>query len=300
MVRRRWTQLAILSSLALLTACNPPDPVLLGDRESIGRDAAFVETTENVALPIELPAATPVTAWTHPGGNTLHRIPHAAFGSTATLAWSANIGRGDSRRTRINARPVAAEGRVFTVDAQGRVSATSSAGAALWSRDLTPPAERSGQGGSSGLSYGGGKLFVNSGFGEVLALDPSTGTELWVQDIDALGGASATYLDGRLYVAARDSVGWAIDADTGRVDWQINGTPGGSGYFGGGGPAVTDEFAIFPFLSGELVATFRRGGVQRWNASVLGRRPGVAYSRISDLAADPVVAGSTIYAANAA
>ncbi|MEM6728082.1 MAG: PQQ-binding-like beta-propeller repeat protein, partial [Pseudomonadota bacterium] len=138
------------------------------------------------------------------------------------------------------------------------------------------------------------------GFGEVVALDPATGDEIWTQDIDAQGGGSATYFDGRVYVASRDSVGWAINAETGRVDWQLTGTPSPSSYLGGAGPAVTDDLAIFPFPSGELLAVFRRGGIQRWTATVLGGREGVAYGRISDLAADPVVAGGQVFAANPA
>ncbi|MEL6915851.1 MAG: PQQ-binding-like beta-propeller repeat protein [Pseudomonadota bacterium] len=287
--------------LGALVGCAAEDPRLVGDRESFGRTASLADTsTENAARPISLPAQDSNASWTHPGGNRLHRIPHARFGTTAALQWSADIGAGDGRRQRINARPVVAGGRIFTVDAESRVSAISTAGATHWTRNLTPANEVAGQGGSAGLAFGDGTLFVNSGYGEVRALDPATGTELWTQDIDALGGASTTYFDGRLYVAARDSVGWAIDAETGRIDWQINGTPSNSGYVGGAGPAITDELAIFPFVSGELVVTFRRGGVQRWTATVLGSRAGVAYSGISDIAADPVVAGSSLYVANPA
>ncbi|MEM9436097.1 MAG: PQQ-binding-like beta-propeller repeat protein [Pseudomonadota bacterium] len=255
---------------------------------------------ENQELPISLPAQSANAAWTHPGGNAIHRVAHPALGPSPALAWSAPIGAGDGRRMRINARPVVAEGRIFAVDAEGIVSATSTAGATLWTRDLTPATEGRGQGGSHGLAFGGGALYVNTGFGEVAALDPASGSSIWSQDIDAQGGASATYLDGRLYVAARDSVGWAINAETGRVDWQITGTPSGSSYIGGAGPAVTDDLSIFPFASGELVATFRRGGLRRWNATVLGSRAGVAYAGVSDVAADPVVAGGRVYASNPA
>lgn len=288
-------------SLLVMAACGAPEEVLLGDRETFGRDAARASVASaNTSQPISLPTPEANASWTHPGGNRLHRLPNAEFNTSAALQWTANIGAGDGRRQRISATPVVAEGRVYTVDSEGRVSATSTAGAPLWSRGIIPPGESAGQGGSAGLAFGGGALYVNSGFGEVIALDPATGAEIWTQDIDALAGASATYFDGRLYVAARDSVGWAIDTETGRIDWQISGTPSASGYLGGAGPAVTDDLAIFPFISGELVATFRRGGVQRWTATVLGARSGVAYSGISDISADPVVAGSNLFVANPA
>ncbi|MEM9348912.1 MAG: PQQ-binding-like beta-propeller repeat protein [Pseudomonadota bacterium] len=288
-------------SVLLLAACGQNDAPLVGEREDVGlASEQAIDLSENQALPITLPQQAVNAAWTHPGGNALHRVPHPALSNSPSLQWSANIGEGDGRRQRINARPVVADGRIYAVDAAGVVTATSTSGAALWTRDLTPSTETRGQGGSHGLAFGGGALYVNTPFGEVVALDPETGSELWSQDIDAQGGASSTYLDGRVYVAARDSVGWAINAETGRVDWQINGTPSGSGYLGGAGPAVTEDLSIFPFSSGELVATFRRGGLQRWNATVLGRREGAAYASISDVAADPIVAGGRVYAANPA
>ncbi|MEM6277521.1 MAG: PQQ-binding-like beta-propeller repeat protein [Pseudomonadota bacterium] len=294
---RLWT---CIGGLAALAACGGGEEILQGDREDLAQAIEAEIAVEDAAVPITLPAQQSFASWTHPGGNERHAAPHAAFTTAPVQIWSSSIGSGDGRRQRINAHPIVANGRVFTVDSNGVVAATSTGGERLWSADLTPSLERRGQGGSHGLSYGGGALYVNTGFGEVVALDPATGAELWTQDIDAQGGGSATYFDGRVYVAARDSVGWAIDAETGRVQWQLSGTPSGSSYLGGGGPALTDDLAIFPFPSGELLAVFRRGGVQRWNATILGGRSGVAYSAISDVAADPVVADDRVYVANPA
>jgi outer membrane protein assembly factor BamB len=63
-------------------------------------------------------------------------------------------------------------------------------------------------------------------------------------------------------------------------------------------PAVSNKLAIFAFGSGELVATFRKGGLRRWAASVAGQRLGNAISRISDITGSPVIDGSTVYAGN--
>ncbi|MEM1374664.1 MAG: PQQ-binding-like beta-propeller repeat protein [Pseudomonadota bacterium] len=298
--RRNARLLASLAGLAALVACGSNEDILVGDREALAQAQDADGVVQDSAVPITLPAQQAFADWTHPGGNARHAAPHAAFSAAPTQIWASSIGAGQGRRQRINATPVVADGRVFTVDSNGVVAATSAGGERLWSADLTPSLERRGQGGSHGLSYGGGALYVNTGFGEVVALDPATGSELWTQDIDAQGGGSATYFDGRVYVSARDSVGWAIDAETGRIQWQLSGTPSGSSYLGGGGPALTEDLAIFPFPSGELLAVFRRGGVQRWNATLLGGREGVAYAAISGIAADPVVAGDRVYVSNPA
>ncbi len=298
--RKRFHAAFATAALLALVACGDPNNAPLpGERETLSLSAAALDTVlENSKAPISLRAPQALASWTHPGGNAAHNAGHATFGGAPNQVWSVNIGAGDGRRQRINASPIVADGRIFTIDAKGIVAATNTAGERLWTVNLTPSNERIGQGGSHGLSYGGGLVYVLTGFGELVALDPATGGEAWTQDLDAQGGASATYFDGRVYVAARDSVGWAIDAETGRVQWQVTGTPSGAGYLGGAGPAVTSQTAVFPFSSGELVATFRQGGVQRWNATVRGGRTGVAYAQIADVVAAPVVAGDRIYVAN--
>ena len=49
-----------------------------------------------------------------------------------------------------------------------------------------------------------------------------------------------------------------------------------------------------------MQAVFSRGGLRRWDASVLGGRPGRALARIDDVTGRPVVADGVIYAANQA
>jgi len=171
-------------------------------------------------------------------------------------------------------------------------------GKSLWSRSLVPPTDREGDASGGGIAFGGGKVIVTTGFGQVHALDPATGNELWVQQLDAPATASPTVSGGLVYVISRDNVAWAIDAGNGRVRWSLPGTPSLSGMVGGAGPAVTDQMAVFPFASGELVAALRQGGVRMWGATVSGGRKGRAYANVTDIVADPVISGGVIYTGN--
>jgi outer membrane protein assembly factor BamB len=58
------------------------------------------------------------------------------------------------------------------------------------------------------------------------------------------------------------------------------------------------DLAIFAFGSGEVQAVFRRGGLNRWDASVAGKRPGRALGNISDVTAAPVVDNGRVYLGN--
>ncbi len=295
-------RICLLGAIALLAACGNREVILEGERldlrAPLDPEETVVEEVAEVSTDITLPAQVNHTEWTHRNGTASHRIQHPALSRTLASVWSANIGSGDSRKHRITADPVVSAGRVFALDSQATVSATSTAGAQIWSRDLTPPTDRSSDASGGGLAVDGDTVYVTTGFGELSALDVATGAEKWVQELDGATTGAPTVSDGLVYVISRDSQGWAINADTGRIEWSVTGTPSTSNMVGGAGPVVGDKLAVFAFGSGELVGAFRKGGVQVWNSSVSGARQGRAYTTVTDITGDPVIDGDVIYAAN--
>lgn len=294
--------LGALLIAALLAGCGGgADIILQGEREPLRAEGdRFVapEAGPNESRPIRLGTQQANANWTHVGGSPAHVAAHPALPQTLSLVWSAGIGEGDSRRHRITAAPIVATGRVFTLDAQARVAATATSGASLWSRDLTPAGDRSGDASGGALAYADGTLFVNSAFGILSALDAETGAVLWQQDLDAAGSGAPTVVDGIVYVVSRDNRGWALNTDNGRVLWTIASAPSPSGIMGGAAPAVAGNQVVFPFSTGELISAFRRAGLQRWRAAVAGQRRGFAISSIGDITGDPVITGNRVYAAN--
>ncbi len=285
-----------------LAACGEPDRILTGERLDIraGLEASTeAEAPAEIEIPaLRLAAAAPNADWTHRGGSATHRLQHPELGAALTQVFSVDIGQGDGRRVRLTADPVVAGGRVFTLDANATASAVSTAGVLLWQTDLTPPRDGRNDASGGGLAVSDAGVFVSTGFGEVSALDPATGEVLWTQDLGAAGGSAPTVQGDLVYIAARDSRAWAIDATSGRIRWTLNGTPAQQGFSGGAGAAVTDEIAIFPFASGEVLAAFPLGGLRRWSTVVSGERLGVAAATVSDIAGDPVIDGGRVYAAN--
>lgn len=298
--------------LALLAACGDREVILQGERFPIRADLADslpVEgepapvappPAENLSLPISLPAQVS-TDWTHRAGNARHLMPHAALSATPQRVWSADIGAGSSRKNRIAAAPVVADGRVFAIDAGTQVTATSVSGGTLWSVDLTADFDKGGGQSGGGLAVAGERLFVATGYGEVVALQASSGAVLWRQRVDApVSGAPAT--DGEaVYVSGRDGSAWAINAADGKVIWQVVGTPGITGYVGTAAPTVGDRAVIFPTSAGDLMAVLKiGGGTKIWQASLAGKRLGRAYAFSADVTGDAVIDGKVLYAGSAA
>ena len=247
--------------------------------------------------PISLPAPVDHAAWPQRGGTARNAIAPAALPPAPRLLFATDIGEGNSRRNRITAIPVAADGRVFTMDATAGVTAVSAGGEVLWRADLTPDWERGGNVSGGGLAVGGGALVATTGYGEVVAMEPATGAVLWRQRLQA-GITAPTVAGGLVYIVSRDAAAWAIEAETGRLRWSIPGVPAQAVRQSGAAPAVTDRLVIFPFGSGEVQAVLRQSGLGIWRSVVAGDRRGVAYTIVSDITGDPVVAGDRLYVGN--
>ncbi len=281
-------------SLALLAACGDNDEILPGERFDIRAQTTF----ENQTLPVSIPAATVNADWGHRNGNPSHAIAHPALGAALSPLFVADIGAGDSRRARITSYPVVADGVIYTVDARALVTATTVDGSTLWARDLTPTRDNATDASGGGISVGGGQVYVATGFGEITALDAATGAEVWTQDLDAPANAAPTLRGDLVFVVGRDSTAWALDTTTGRIRWQRSGAPSTANFAGGASPAVSGEFVIFPFPSGEVLATYPRGGLTRWSTVVSGERLGNAAGVINDISGDPVIVGDRVYIGN--
>ncbi|WP_282093291.1 PQQ-like beta-propeller repeat protein [Epibacterium ulvae] len=293
----RWRSFFGVSTLALvLVACAEPEIILQGEREPIRPEDAV--KVENQSRKISLPSQKANAAWPQFHGTARFRTAHPALAAAPTLRWSTSIGDGDSRRQRITAQPVVGAGRVYTLDSSARATAVSPSGQVLWSTQMIPSSDDAGEATGGGIAYHDGVLYVSSGFGVLTALSAETGAVIWRQELDATGSGQPLVQDGLLYLVAGDQTGWAVHTKDGRIAWQFEASPSVANVLGAAAPALTSDLAIFAFGSGDITATFRKGGLPRWNASVSGQRVGRTISGISDVTGAPVVAGNTVYVGN--
>lgn len=294
--------LALLGSTALvLSACSEPEEILPGDREAIRpatEEQLAAAKQGNEARAISLPAQKANPNWEQGQGTPAYRVGNAALAAAPALAWTASIGEGNSLRQRITAAPVVANGMIYTLDSSARVTAVTQNGAVAWSVDLIPSSDKDGQATGGGLAYSKGTIYVSSGYGRLTALDAATGAQRWQQKLDATGSGQPTVYDGLVYLVAGDDTGWAVNASDGRIAWQISATPSVANVLGAPAPALSNELAVFAFGSGDLMATFRKGGFRRWYASIAGKRKGWARAMIMDVTGSPVIDGNRLYAGN--
>jgi outer membrane protein assembly factor BamB len=304
---RRFAPVSLLVLTAVvLGACSERDVILPGKREAITsvltvtaaetefEAAPGADTSRDIQLPPQVANADAAQSI----GMQQFRTDHPQLATTLTPVWSVNIGEGDSRKHRIVANPVVSGGRVFTLDAATQVSAISTSGAVIWQRNVLPDGEDDGDATGGGLAADDGVLYVTTGFGTISALDAASGATIWTQDLEATGSGRPAVFGDLVYVMSGDATGWALNKANGRVQWQLTAAESGSNVLGGPAPIVADDLAVFAFGSGEMQAVFRRGGLRRWDASVLGERKGRALSKIGDVTGQPIAADGVIYAGN--
>lgn len=294
-----------------LTACER-DVILQGERfpvrapleDSIpieGQPAPVAEpTTVNQSVAISIPAARSFAEWSHRGGSVQHTAGNGALSAAPQRVWSVGIGASSSKRARITTSPVVSGGRVFTMDAAGKVAAVSTGGGLLWQTPLVAEFDRGDTASGGGLAVEGKRLFVTTGDGEMVALDAASGAVIWRQRFDTPITGAPAVSGNAVYAIGSDGGAMAVSADTGRVLWTVEGTSVSAGMLGSASPAVSDALVLFPFSSGEIAGVSAKTGEKTWIAAVAGQRLGRAYAALGDVTGDPVVTGGVVYAGTAA
>jgi hypothetical protein len=176
MKRRDFAALLLASAVSGCGWFDEKKTPLPGERISVLGIGGGLEPDPNLAaVPVALPPPEPNPAWPVPGGVPTHAAGHPALPDRLARAWMTGIGEGASRYTRILSQPIVAGGWVFTMDGATQVSALDAAGGGrVWAVDLKPEDQQ-------GSAFGGGpcfwqnRLFVTTGYGEVLALTPAVG-----------------------------------------------------------------------------------------------------------------------------
>ncbi len=245
--------------------------------------------------PIALPPPRQNDTWSFPGGAATNAPGHLALPATIRTAWSADIGQGSSKYGRLTASPIVAEGRVFTLDAAGRVTALSNSGSVAWRTSLVPEKGTDTNAFGGGLAAEGGRLFVATGHGIVTALDTQGGKKLWDKNVGSPVRAAPTVGGGRVVVVTTDGRTVALSGHDGAEMWSYRGLPERASLLISASPAMSGDLAVVPYPSGDVVALRVADGTVVWQDSLSRSRAASSLGSMSD-AASPVIDGGTVFA----
>jgi outer membrane protein assembly factor BamB len=270
-----------------------------GDRISIISSDQKLEPAETLkGVDFALPPAEVLAAWPLPGGSPEQAMGNASAAPEFAIAWRKGIGQGSKNGELITAPPVAADGKVFTMDAQAGVTAHDArTGQQLWRINMRPSDnKRDREGFGGGLAYADGKLYVTSGFRLVAELDANTGRVGWrVRTEQPIHGAPNVF-GGRVMAVALDNTLLTFDAGTGAPGWTYQALSESARILAASSPAVSGDTVVAAFGSGELIALRAANGNDLWNNALSRASRTSALSEIRDIPGRPVIYGGDVFA----
>lgn len=274
------------------------DEILPGRRESVFTQD--VESTADPALaaaPIIVPTAYTNSDWSQPGGTPSNALQHVALATQLKRIWSVDAGSGSSTQGRLTASPIVSNGRIFVLDTRAQVSAfQAGSGKRLWTKSLAPENEENDEGYGGGVASDGRYVYVTTAFGNVMALEASSGEVVWGKLIDGPIRAAPTVADGRVYVTSISNEVFCLSAVDGTVLWKFEGVAESSSLLASTSPAVANGIAVIPYTSGEIIGFNVDDGRPLWGDSLVTTGSLSSLATMNDISGRPVIEGNQVIA----
>ncbi len=297
----------------------PTDP----ERISIlSLDETLIVTGTMTPADIVLPPVYTNADWPQSGGYANHTVQRTDAPGNLSRLWQKNIGKGSFRKGRVVSSPVIAGGRIYSMDATNRVVALDAeTGAKIWDYKITvkskgktrrgktsivdrikDPLTLAEKGGKDKEAVGGGvavadgRVYVTSGYGVIMALDVSSGAEVWKTRTRTPIHSAPTVKDGRLFAVSDDNELFALDTATGDVLWTYQAIIETARMLTSPSPAVVDDVVIAPFSSGEVVALKAQNGGVLWQEALSPSGNLTPLATLNDIASGPVIADGYVFA----
>jgi outer membrane protein assembly factor BamB len=269
---------------------------LPGERIAVITDPGEFNAGQVTTKPVSLPPEKVNGAWSQPGGTPSNDLGHLALSRSLRKAWAVDAGTGSSSSGRLSAVPLVAEGKVFTLDAAGNVSAFSSAsGSRIWRASVTPENEKSSEGFGGGLALEGGRLYATTGYGTVVAMDAGNGAIQWTKYVGEPIRNSPTVAGGKVYFVSADNMLRALNTSDGEEVWKARGLPQTATLLSNASPAVSGGLVVAPFPAGDIAAFETGSGKIAWSDS-LSRTTETNAAGILGDPARPVIDGGVVFA----
>ncbi|MBF0324326.1 MAG: PQQ-binding-like beta-propeller repeat protein [Alphaproteobacteria bacterium] len=272
-------------------------PPLAGKRISVlSREKAVEPEIKGEPVEIRLPPPEPNDDWPQSGGYANHAMHHMEVGDRLDRVWRSGIGTGSTKRAKLLAQPIIADGRVFTLDADTEVRAFDvRTGKKLWAVDITPKGEGDTFSGG-GIAYEDGQLFISTGFAQVVSLDAASGQIRWRQTLSGPMRGAPTVRGGRVVVITVDNQTHCLAAEDGGVLWTHQGIAEVASVLGGNSAAIDGNTVVVPYSSGELFALRLENGSVLWQEQLAAVRRTESVGSLIAIRGRPVIDRNRVYA----
>lgn len=305
---RRALGLAMVAALALGQPGQAPAKLFggkakpttptIGNRIPIlSRVESGAKVDEDIAgVAVVLPPPVENTDWAQGGGAANKAYGHLALAERPERGWSASVA-GVTPSRRLGAAPVIGGSKLFVFDTDGVLHAYDAAsGKVAWTHSFKSRGESAQVVFGGGASFDNGKVYVATGAGDVAAVEADSGKVLWQVKPAGPLRGAPTLAFGSVYVMTQNNEIHALNADDGAELWQESGSLGATGVFGVAAPAAGQGTVVAGYSTGELVAYRYENGRQLWSDALARTSLSTSVGVLTDIDADPIVERGRVYA----
>jgi len=296
--------LTLLPTILILSACSlfsgeEETPPLPGERISIlqyQQDLTPLSLAEDINISLSL--AKPNPAWAQTARNAQNLMGNVESADLSQLQeiWKSDIGKGGSDRLPLIAKPIVADGKVFTLDIKSNLRAFhDQTGKLIWEKNIRPKNEDESVI-AGGLAFDANTIYVSGGYNETLAINTQNGKILWRAPMDAGSRAAPTVHNSRVFVKTLNNNLIALNQTDGTFLWKYEGVGENTGLLGTASPAADDQIVVTAFSSGDVVALRVENGSVVWSDRLINSLQLNSLSTLADIRAHPIIEEDVIYA----
>ncbi len=289
-------------ALAATNGCSSKKVLPQGERVSV---LAPVSTAKpdvaNGKSQISIPPMQSNASWLQTDFNDTHTVPNLKVSPKFEKIWSASFGEGASKREVLMSTPLVADGKVYTLDVNGLLSAFNlKNGESLWYTELKPQNKYAKDNAMNGIgiAYNNGTIYATTGYGDVFAVNAKKGDIVWTKSLNYPLRIAPLIADGKVFIQSADNKFFALDEKSGEILWQYDIMLENTTLVGGSVPAYCKDLdmIIAGFSSGELQTFNASIGSPLWSDILISNRQAYSSTFLNTIKASPIVEGETIYA----
>ena len=265
----------------------------------VSADSVLEPDPALVATAVILPDPSPASSWAQAGRQANKSSGHVVAGRDLEVAWRWSAASGSDTNRALSAPPVAADGRIFVLDAKQTVFAVDAdSGRTIWKRELDSGNRRDQRAFGGGVAVAGDKLIVASGFGFVTALDVANGSPIWKRDTEAPMTGSPAIQGDRIFIVSNNNEFSTLSLEDGSIQWSDQAIAESARVLSSPSPAAIDDVVVTPYSSGEVIAYLPANGRRLWTDSLTRGGRFTPISAINDIASRPVLGAGLVFASS--
>lgn len=274
---------------------------ITGERVSVIRENRNLKPDYTVRqIQVKLPRAKVNYSWEQNGLLSTHAGGHLKSGGNLDEIWDVSFGEGSSKRNILISTPVADANNLYTIDAEGVARAFNLVnGENVWKKKLKPTNKKAKNNSMSGagIALKGDKIFVTTGFGQVFALDKTTGEVIWNHNVERPIRIAPTVDGDLVIVQTLDNAIFALNSATGKELWKDKLEEESTTMIGGAAPAYNagKDFILAGFSNGQIQAYKASTGTPLWSEWIISSSSTESISDITAIKANPIIDDDVAY-----